>query len=128
MHAPDSMLQSTITPIVRDRKKSANKSENYRGIAISSVLGKVLDLLVINTQLVNSSQYQFGFKKGSSTSHCTFVVDECIYYFTSNESSVYCILLDASKAFARVHFVKLFKTLLRKGLCLTILYFKYIMV
>lgn len=116
-YAPDSMLQSTITPIVKDRKKSANKSENYRGIAISSVLGKVLDLLVINTQLVNSSQYQFGFKKGSSTSHCTFVVDECINYFTSNESSVYCILLDASKAFDRVHFVKLFKTLLRKGLC-----------
>ena len=41
------MLQSTITLIIKDRKQSENNSDNYSGIAISSVMGKVLDLLTL---------------------------------------------------------------------------------
>ena len=31
--------------------------------------------------------------------------------------NVYCLLLDASKAFDNVHYVKLFQLLIKKGLC-----------
>jgi len=119
-YTPGAMLFSSILPIVKDRRKSTTYSDNYRGIAISSVLGKVLDNIIINSTSVSSSQYQFGFKKGLSTTHCTFVADECINYYLSNDSSVYCILLDASKAFDKVNFIKLFKILLKKGFCPTV--------
>ena len=39
------------------------------------------------------------------------------------KSEVYCILLDASKAFDNVHYIKLFKLLQKKGLCPVIIRF-----
>ena len=42
-YAPQNLLISTIVPIPKNRKMSINDSDNYRGIALSSVLGKVLD-------------------------------------------------------------------------------------
>ena len=42
---------------------------------------------------------------------------ELVQYYTNSQSSVYSILLDASKAFDRVKYVKLFKLLSSKGLC-----------
>jgi len=48
--------------------------------------------------------------------------------YSSNQSSVYCTFLDASKAFDRVQYCKLFRILIRRGLpscivrILTVLY------
>jgi len=118
--APLTMLYSTVIPIPKDKRKSLNNSENYRAITLSSVLGKILDRIIMETQMFNTSDYQFGYKKNASTTQCTFVVDECINYYVTNDSSVYCVLLDASKAFDRVHFVKLFNKLLKCGICPTV--------
>ena len=60
------------------------------------------------------------FKPGLSTTQCTFAVNEVIQYYTNNASSVYAVMLDASKAFDRVEYVKLFRLLLDRGLCPTI--------
>ena len=48
---------------------------------------------------------------------CTFAVLETIEYYKSNGSNVHVLLLDASKAFDRVNFIKLFEKLLKKGMC-----------
>ena len=47
-----------------------------------------------------------------STSQCTLVVKETVQYYLNGGSIVYCMLLDA-----RVHFIKLFRLLLSRGLC-----------
>ena len=47
---------------------------------------------------------------------CTTVLKEIIKYYLRGNSSVYCCLLDASKAFDKIHFGKLFKTLISKNL------------
>ena len=59
-----------------------------------------------------TSDLQFGFKRQRSTNMCTMVFKEAISYYVHNDSSVFCTLLDASKAFDRVEYVKLFKLLM----------------
>ena len=48
---------------------------------------------------------------------CTFVAQEVRNYYVNNGSKVYSVLLDASQAFDRVDYFKLFKLLLSKGFC-----------
>ena len=43
---------------------------------------------------------------------CTMVLKEAIAYYVNNGSSVFCTLLDATEAFDRVEYVKIFKLLL----------------
>ena len=118
-YIPNKMLISTIIPIPKNRRKSLNDSDNYRGIALSSILGKVLDwvILLSSGDALRTSDAQFGFKPKHSTSQCTFVAKETIQYYVKGGSSVYVMLLDASKAFDRIEYLKLFKILLTKGLC-----------
>ncbi len=58
-----------------------------------------------------SSDMQFGFKEGLSTTECTFTMLETISYYNFNHTNVYALFLDATKAFDRVHYGKLFKEL-----------------
>ena len=48
---------------------------------------------------------------------CTFMVLETIEYYRNNGGNVHAILLDASKAFDRVNYTKLFEKLIKKGMC-----------
>ena len=43
---------------------------------------------------------------------CTMVLKETVAYYTSHESSVHCVMLDATKAFDRVDYYKLFAKLI----------------
>ena len=56
-----------------------------------------------------TSDMQFGLKNKHSTIMCSLA-----YYEVINHSNVYSCLLDASKAFDRVHYGKLFNILLYK--------------
>ena len=71
--------------------------DDFRGISISPVISKIFEHL------------QFGFKARSSTSQCTFVLKESLAYYINNNSTVYCAFLDATKAFDRVNYCKLFR-------------------
>ena len=110
---------STIIPIVKNKRKSASDNSNFRSIAICNVLGKLFDYVILeqHQERLTSSELQFGFKTGSSTKACTFVLEEVTRYYNTNGSDVYVMLLDASKAFDRVHYIKLFNLLLDRGLC-----------
>ena len=108
---------STIKPIPKN-KYNLSESSNYRSIAISSVLGKLIDRILLDrlSEYLISSDMQFGFKPAHSTSMCTFVLKETLSYYTQNDNSVYCVLLDASKAFDRISYTKLFNCLIDRNL------------
>ncbi len=55
--SPDSMILGTMVPIPRNKKKSLCNSDNYRAIAIISIIGKILDwvILIKERHLLKSS-------------------------------------------------------------------------
>ena len=116
---PSNMCISTLIPIPKCKKKSLNDSNNYRAIALGSVVAKVIDniILVKYKDILISDELQFGFKKGHSTVHCSFVLNEVMDYYSSRNSPTLLLFLDASRAFDRVQYVKLFNLLLKRGLC-----------
>ena len=89
--APTSFLQSTMIPIPKGARADLTDSDMYRSIAISSLLSKILDNIIIDEQCasLSTSNYQFGFKANSSTVLCSTMVIETIqYYLENNRQSV----------------------------------------
>jgi hypothetical protein len=115
---PDTFLYSTIVPIPKGRNANASDSSNFRGITLSSIFGKMFDNIVLNRyrDRLLSSELQFGFKTSSSTNLCTMVLKESLAYYARHNSSVFCTFLDASKAFDRLRYCKLFKMLITRQL------------
>ena len=77
---PENLLLCTVIPISKSTRKSMYNSNNYNEIALSSVLGKVLDKIIINkfSSVLVTSELQYGFKPDHSTTKCIFVVKETI--------------------------------------------------
>ena len=55
------------------------------------------------------------FKEHGSTNACTFMVKETIQYYLQNGSNVYGTVLDATKAFDRIDFCKLFREMIKEN-------------
>ena len=116
--APDGLTKIMLHPIPKDKRASCRDSENYRGIALSSVIGKLFDWLILieNEELLCTSDLQFGFKAKHSTTQCTGTLLECVNYYIRNDTNVNLIFLDATKAFDRVEYIKLFQLLVKRGI------------
>ena len=92
-------------------------------------MSKILDNVIIEQQqfALSTSTCQYGFKSKASTVLCsTMVVETVQYYLEKGDHSVHVLLLDASKAFDKVSFEKLFKILLSRNVCLVLLNYYYI--
>ena len=115
---PPSLAAGTLSPIPKCKKKSAESSDNWRQIALSSILGKVVDKVFLSEESSNlvSTDLQFAYKSGFSTSQCSFNLMETITYYNQKRTSVYLVLLDASRAFDRVNLVKLFREIRLRGI------------
>ncbi len=116
---PDGMLYGTMVPIPKGRWANLSLSDNFKVIAISSILCKLLDVIILTKEEAHlfTSNLQLCFKQGSFTSLCTAIVQETISYYVHNASNVYGLMLDASKAFDHVNYCKLFRILLQQKLC-----------
>jgi len=116
--SPDRCNLSTVVPIPKGKNVCLSDSANYRGIALSSILGKLLDLVVLDRfhDYLCLSDLQFGFRSRRSTDQCTMVLKETISYYVNNGSAVFTVFLDATKAFDRIEYCKLFHVLLSRKL------------
>ena len=112
------ILSCAFLPLFKGGLKSPAVFDSYRAIAGASQLLKLFEyviLLVWGDDLVSDTM-QFGFKKGVSTTQCTWLVNEVTTYFMRRGTAVTACLLDCSKAFDKCRFDKLFDKLISKGL------------
>ena len=74
------------------------------------MFGRLIDLLILQrySDVLGSCDLQFCFKAKRSTAMCSVVLKEVISYYVNNGSSVFCVFLDATKAFDRVQCCSVF--------------------
>ena len=112
------LLLATLVPIIKDKLGSVNSSKNYRSIAISSLILKLIDwiILLLFGDRLQLDDLQFAYQPGCSTTMCTWAAVETIDYFLRNGSEVYTCCMDMTKAFGLVQHSSLFRKLIQAGL------------
>ena len=113
-----SLLSCAFIPLLKGGLKDPANTDSYRAIAASSLLLKLFDNLIILLwgDKLSTDTLQFGFKSGTSTTECSWLVLEVASYFLRRGTPCIVTLLDCSKAFDTCQFSELFSKLYHKGL------------
>jgi len=117
-YSPMSQRMTTLLFFVKNLRTDICDSDNFRGIALTSCINKLFDwiLLLKFQERIKSCNLQFAYKQYHSTTLCTLALKEVVKYYNSSGSDIYACLIDASKAFDRVRYDKLFSLLRDRGL------------
>ena len=77
---PDPMLSVVLVTVIILAGK-LNSSDNYRPIALASVMSKMLETVLLSRleRFVLSTDHQFGFKRKHGTDLCIFALKENVY-------------------------------------------------
>ena len=113
---PAGLMETVIVPIIKNARENISSKDNYRPIALTNTLSKIIEKLILALcgSLLQTTENQFGFKSNSSTDLCVFSVKQVIDYYRVNGSPVCLCFLDASKAFDRVPHSILFSKLIER--------------
>ena len=117
-HVSLHLLLAILVPIIKDKLGNISSSKNYRSIAISSLILKIFDWIVILLfgETFGLDDLQFSYQAGCSASMCTWLAVETIGYFTRNGGEVFTCQADKTKAFDLVKHSVLFQKLLQQKL------------
>ena len=77
---PDSLMNTVIVPVIKNKSGDVSDTNNYRPIALSSIVSKVFEIILLSRceEYIGSSDCQFGFKSGHSTDLCIYTLISCI--------------------------------------------------
>ena len=111
---PEDCLITDIVPILKCKNKDATNVGNYRPIAVATTISKLFKHFILFhiKPFLSTSDHQFGFKRGTGTDMCIFLLKQTISSYLQQGSPIFLVFLDASKAFDRVSHELLFKKLL----------------
>eukprot|EP00118_Oscarella_pearsei_P023150 m.273260 g.273260 ORF g.273260 m.273260 type:complete len:967 (+) comp40573_c0_seq2:1097-3997(+) len=87
---PYQFRPTVVVPIVKNKNEDLNNVDNYRGIALSSVVGKLLEKVLLEKFSLcwKTSDQQFGFKPGHGCDSCSYTVRETVLHFLENGNDV----------------------------------------
>ncbi len=66
--------------------------------------------------VLSTSGLKFSYKPKHSTTMCSLTLKEVVNYYRKRHSNIYTVFIDASKAFDRVKYDRLFSILIKKGI------------
>lgn len=80
---PGSMLSVLLVPVIKDKTCKVSSIDNYRPIALASILSKVLEGILLDRlqEYVVTADNQFGFKNKHGTDLCIYALKELILKF-----------------------------------------------
>ena len=112
----NSLLACAFLPLLKSALKDPADTGSYRAIASSSILPELFDkvVLLVWGHLLSSDSLQFGYKQGTSTTQCSWLVTEVVSHFLQNGTNHILTLRDCSKAFD-MGFDIIFGKLLARG-------------
>ena len=110
------LLECIMVPVVKDKNGDLCDSSNFRSIAISSIILKLLDWLIILLygSKLKTDQMQFGFQAGSNPLLCSWLLQGILDEYIKKKGKVFGVLMDCSKAFDTVNHAILFEKLLMR--------------
>lgn len=117
-HIPCDLIHTVLVPVLKNKSGDVTDKGNYRPIALSSIVSKVLERLILDRceDFLVTSDFQFGFKAKHSTDLCIYALKEVLDYFKSHSSPIFLCFMDASCAFDRINHWKLFRQLLDRDM------------
>ena len=112
------LLACAFLPLLKSNLKDPADTGSYRAIAGSSLILKLFEktVMLVWGALLSSDSLQFGFKSGTSTTQCTWLVQEVVGHYLQGGSYPIAVVLDCSRAFDLCKFDILFASVLEKGM------------
>ena len=85
---PGSMLSVLLIPVVKNKTGQLTSIDNYRPIALASILSKVLEGILMDrlAYYIASTDNQFGFKSKHGTDLCIYALKEIVHRYRSRNS------------------------------------------
>lgn len=115
---PAIFKSGVLTPIHK-KGKDPKLVDNYRGITVTSVLGKLFETTILQRLITlndNQSQLQYGFTKGLSPTLAALLLSEAACASKDADLPLFVATLDTQKAFDVVHHNMLMKKLHEQGI------------
>ena len=87
-HLSSMLAICNLLPIIKDKLGKSDDSNNDRSIAISSVVLKLVDwvIILLYKENLHLDALQFSYQPNCSTSTCSWMAIETIDYFLHNNS------------------------------------------
>ena len=116
-YVPEEFCRSTVIPLVKCKSSDLSDVNNYRAIALANSVSKILETLMLDfiESSADADEFQFGFRKGLSTSLCTSVFKKTVNYYRQHGSHVFVCFIDFNKTFDNVDYWLLFCNLIESN-------------